>query len=153
MNLLQFFKKADRNPQFQVKTIRPTLSTMGYGRDRLTFDDAKRPAGRKPEGGMIVLPDSFFEGQVRATVARVFDAHAPAVEGHWAVGLFFTGRYGRSERSEPEYSSRSACVRVDSGAANILELAWRIAEAHSAQAVLVAPWKSGNFHIVSKLPS
>ena len=151
MNLFQLFKEADRNPQFQVKTIRPTLSTMCWGRDRLTFDDTQRPAGKKPKGGMIVLPGSFFEGHVRDTVSRVFCAHTPAMEGHWTVGLFFTGRYGNSEGTD--YSSRSPCVSVDCDAVNLRELAWLVADSLKAKTVLVVPWGSSSFHVISKMPS
>ena len=138
---------------FQVKTIRPTLSTMGWGCYHITFDDAQRPAGKKAKGGMIVLPGSFFEGHVRDTVARVFGAHASTLEGHWTVGLFFTGRYGRSVGTMPEYSSRSPCVSVDCDAVNLRELAWLVTDSLKAKAALVVPWGSSTFHIVSKEPS
>jgi hypothetical protein len=135
-------------PAFLVKIVRPTLSGMRFGLDRLSFEDGAPATRIRREGGMVVLPDFLFEGHVKEIMERAIRDHFRALDARCSVGTFFTGRYGGSS-SAPTFSRRSPTIHVQCGAVDLAEFSRFIAIATGAETALVVPWNSSDFQILS----
>lgn len=133
---------------YTVIEIRPTLSAMRFGLDRLSFEVVvPRPEHRV--GGVVVLPDMFFADHVKEVMERVVEDHFPALKTHFLVGLFFTGRYGGTPSDKPGFSSRSPSIHISADTVNLTDVAMLVAATLRAESVLVVPWGASEFQLLS----